>query len=29
VNMDAIKEDSETRKQVKSKVDEILGKFNW
>jgi len=29
VNMDAIKEDSEARKQVKSKVDEILGKFNW
>jgi len=29
VNMDAIKEDSETRKQVKSKVDEILGKFVW
>ena len=29
VNMDAIKEDSETRKKVKSKIDEIIGKFNW
>jgi hypothetical protein len=29
VSMDAIKDDAETRKNVKSKIDEIIGKFNW
>ena len=28
-NMDSIKEDAEARKDIKSKVDAILGKFNW
>jgi hypothetical protein len=29
VDIDDIKEHAEVRNDVKSKVDEILGKFNW
>jgi hypothetical protein len=29
VNIESIKEDVESRNDLKSKVDSILGKFNW